>query len=232
MKKLVELTETSGLQKRSYQMTIPVIICSVIIGIFIADYLVTWGPLQSMKTAISEFQGTVTNMVNLYAIAVLYIVNFSRIARYRRTQRREVFIAAVVLGTSIFLALFFLSQPGYETAPASGIVQSTIVGALTNGLFAMRYAMVIYWVVKRITQFRTVERVAQLVVWTVIAWRDTPIFVSAMPWLLPVGDWLRAVLYTGAQRGLLISISIATIVLALRALLGREKGIIDLETVI
>jgi hypothetical protein len=59
--------------------------------------------------------------------------------------------------------------------------------------------------------------------------RDTPILVAAVPGIDTVVDWMLATLYTGSLRGVLITVCVGSLVLAMRALIGREPGLIEAE---
>ncbi len=56
-----------------------------------------------------------------------------------------------------------------------------------------------------------------------------PILVQTVPGIDTFVDWLRTTLYTGALRGVLVTVAVGSFVLSLRALVGREPGLIEAE---
>jgi hypothetical protein len=108
-------------------------------------------------------------------------------------------------------------------------VNSVLQGSCTYGLFLARYGMMYYWVLRRFCEFRTIDRIAQLAIWFLWTFRDMPILVQLVPGIDTFVDWLRQTLYTGALRGVLITVAVGSFVLSLRALIGREPGLIEAE---
>jgi hypothetical protein len=224
------MTEQAGmLQKRFYQRTLALFVCSLFVGVYIGATILEWGPLDFVYDAFQSGYGMVKNVVQLYAAFILYLGAARTMVNYRNYQRSFVVRGATILVFSALLAAFYLTQPGMENSPIVSQVNSVLQGSCTHGLYLARYGMMYYWVLRRFCEFRTVDRIAQLAIWFLWTFRDIPILVSFVPGIDTFVDWLRQTLYTGALRGVLITVAVGSFVLSLRALIGREPGLIEAE---
>jgi hypothetical protein len=171
----------------------------------------------------------VKNVVQLYAAFVLYLGAARMLVNHRNYSRSFVVRAGTIIIFSIILAAFYLTQPEMENSALVSQVNSVLQGSCTYGLFLARYGMMYYWVLRRFCEFRTIDRIAQLAIWFLWTFRDMPILVQLVPGIDTFVDWLRQTLYTGALRGVLITVAVGSFVLSLRALIGREPGLIEAE---
>jgi hypothetical protein len=221
--------QASMLQKRFYQRTLALFVCSLFVGVYIGSSILAWDPLQFVYNTFQDGYGMVKNVVQLYAAFVLYLGAGRMLVNHRNYSRSFVVRAATIIAFSIVLAAFYLTQPEMENSAIASQVNSVLQGSCTYGLFLARYGMMYYWVLRRFCEFRTIDRIAQLAIWFLWVFRDMPILVSFVPGIDTFVDWLRLTLYTGALRGVLITVAVGSFVLSLRALIGREPGLIEAE---
>jgi hypothetical protein len=224
------MTEQVGmLQKRFYQRTLALFVCSLFVGVYIGSSILAWDPLQFVYNAFQDGYGMVKNVVQLYAAFVLYLGAARMLVNYRNYSRSFVVRGATIIVFSLILAAFYLTQPEMENSAIVSQVNSVLQGSCTYGLFLARYGMMYYWVLRRFCEFRTIDRIAQLAIWFLWMFRDMPMLVGVVPGIDTFVDWLRQTLYTGALRGVLITVAVGSFVLSLRALIGREPGLIEAE---
>jgi hypothetical protein len=221
--------QASMLQKRFYQRTLALFVCSLFVGVYIGASILAWDPLQFVYNAFQDGYGMVKNVVQLYAAFVLYLGAARMLVNHRNYSRSFVVRAGTIIIFSIILAAFYLTQPEMENSALVSQVNSVLQGSCTYGLFLARYGMMYYWVLRRFCEFRTIDRIAQLAIWFLWTFRDMPILVQLVPGIDTFVDWLRQTLYTGALRGVLITVAVGSFVLSLRALIGREPGLIEAE---
>jgi hypothetical protein len=221
--------QASMLQKRFYQRTLALFVCSLFVGVYIGASILAWDPLAFVYNAFQDGYGMVKNVVQLYAAFVLYLGAARMLVNHRNYSRSFVVRAATIIIFSIILAAFYLTQPDMENSALVSQVNSVLQGSCTYGLFLARYGMMYYWVLRRFCEFRTIDRIAQLAIWFLWTFRDMPILVQLVPGIDTFVDWLRQTLYTGALRGVLITVAVGSFVLSLRALIGREPGLIEAE---
>lgn len=217
------------MSKRLYQRFGALFVCSLFVGVYIGNSFIDWEPVQFIYTAFQGGYGMVKNVVELYAAVVLYLGAARMMVNYKSYSRTFVVRGATIIIFSVMLAIFFLTQPNYHESDLSSLVNNVLQGSASNGLFLARYGMMYYWLLRRFCEFRSIDRIAQLAIWFMWTWRDMPILVQTVPGIDTFVDWLRQTLYTGALRGVLVTVAVGSFVLSLRALIGREPGLIEAE---
>ena len=214
--------------RRLYQRILPLFVCSLFVGVFIGQTVIDWEPWDFVYTVFQETQGMVVLMVQIFAAFILYYGKVRSITRYRTEERTLLVRNITILVFAAFLSWFFWSTGGHESVQASAVVP-IIQGSCQRGLFFARYGMMYYWVLRRFSEFRTIDRIAQLGMWFLIAIRGTNAIIVPYPFLIEAIDWVRFTLYTGALNGVLFTVACGAIIISIRALLGREPGLIEME---
>jgi hypothetical protein len=199
------------------------------VGVYIVHDIVNVGVIEFVYIAFAETQSIIRVVVQLFAAFILYYGSLRHMIYRTGVERTMLWRDATILVFSAILGGFILTQPGQETSTLVSAVNSVLQGSCTYGLFVARYGMMYYWVLRRFCEFRTIDRLVQLVTWFLIMFRDTPILVAAVPGIDTAVDWMLATLYTGSLRGVLITVCVGSLVLAMRALIGREPGLIEAE---
>ncbi|MHA2069184.1 MAG: hypothetical protein ACXABY_32900 [Candidatus Thorarchaeota archaeon] len=223
------MTETRVLSsKRLYQRIGPLFVCAVFVGVFIGQTIIDWAPMDYLYTVFQDTQGMVQMMVQLFAAFVLYYGKVRSLANYKNIERTLLIRNITILAFAAFLSWFFWSTGGHESVQASAVVP-IIQGSAQRGLFFARYGMLYYWVLRRFSEFRTIDRIAQLVMWFLLAIRGTNAIIVPYPILIDWIDWVRFTLYTGALNGVLFTVACGAVIISIRAFLGREPGLIEME---
>jgi len=223
------MSETRVLSsRRLYQRIGPLFVCAVFVGVFIGNDIVEWAPMEWVYDVFQETQGMVQMMVQLFAAFVLYYGKIRSLGRYKTLERTMLVRNIVILAFAAFLSWFFWSTGGHESLQASAVVP-IIQGSAQRGLFFARYGMLYYWVLRRFSEFRTIDRIAQLVMWFLLAIRGTNAIIVPYPFLIEFIDWVRFTLYTGALDGVLFTVAAGAVIISIRSFLGREPGLIEME---
>lgn len=214
--------------RRIYQRIGPLFVCAVFVGVFIGQEMIAFEPLKFVYDTFQKTQGMVVLMVQVFAAFILYYGKIRSLTRWRTEERTLLIRNIVILAFAGFLSWFFWSTGGHESLQASAIVP-IIQGSCQRGLFLARYGMMYYWVLRRFSEFRTIDRIAQLAMWFLLAIRGTNAIIVPYPYLIEVIDWVRFTLYTGALDGVLFTVACGAIIISIRSLIGREPGLIEME---
>jgi len=215
--------------RRVYTRIGALFVASLFVGVFIADSILAWDPLNLVYRTFQETQSMVVLMIQVFSVLVLYLNASTNLINWRSQERTMNVRNATIIVFSLVLAGFFISQPSMEQATISGAVNTVLQGACEYGLFLGRYGMMYYWVLRRFSEFRTIDRIMQLVTWFLWTIRDAPVVLSWVPFVGPVVDWLRITVYSGILQGVLFTVACGAMVIAMRVLIGREPGIIEAE---
>lgn len=226
------MTETAPVltSRRLYQRTLPLFVCALFVGVFIGQTIIKWDPLDTVYRAFQDTNAMVIMMIQIFAAFTLYYGKVRSAARYRTEERTLLIRNITILVFSAFLSWFFWSTGGHESIEASTVVP-IIQGSCQRGLFFARYGMMYYWVLRRFAEFRTIDRIAQLFMWFLLAIRGTNAIIVPFPILIEWIDWVRFTWYTGALNGVLFTVACGALIITIRAILGKEPGLIEMEVV-
>jgi hypothetical protein len=214
--------------RRLYQRIGPLFVCAVFVGVFIGQTIIDWEPWDFVYNVFQDTQGMVQIMVQLFAAFILFYGKIRSVTRYRTEERTLLVRNITILVFGVFLSWFFWSTGGHESVEASAVVP-IIQGSCQRGLFFARYGMMYYWVLRRFSEFRTIDRIAQLGMWFLLTIRGTNALIVPYPFLIEWIDWVRFTLYAGALNGVLFTVACGAVIISIRALLGREPGLIEME---
>jgi hypothetical protein len=226
---MTEVAEVGLSARRIYTRIGALFVAALFVGVFVGDTLISWNPLNQVYRAFQETQSMVNLMIQVFSVLVLYLNATTNLISWRTQPRTMNVRNATIIVFSLVLAGFFLSDPLMEQSPLSGSVNTVLQGACEYGLFLGRYGMMYYWVLRRFGEFRTIDRIMQLVTWFMWTIRDNPIVLSWVPFMGPIVDWVRATFYTGLLQGVLFTVACGALIIAMRVLIGREPGIIEAE---
>jgi hypothetical protein len=67
--------------------------------------------------------------------------------------------------------------------------------------------------------------------WFLLAIRGTNAIIVPFPILIEWIDWVRFTCYTGALNGVLFTVACGALIITIRAILGKEPGLIEMEVV-
>jgi hypothetical protein len=233
----MDLTEPASIKpvsvmsKRTYQRQIPLFIVSVVGAIFIAEYFTgnpeakVASPLTPLTAELSLW-GTI-----IYAFTLLF--GYVGLLRYqaRRVQQRKTTRLAVLGGTCIGAATIFtilgIVSPGGITGSQYQLWYTYIVAYAGGGMYTA-------WVHHPYNSYRyfrltSIESATMFLCWILICLRELSMFVAIWEPFYAIGTWVEGVPNTAVQRAALAAYGVGAIVLALRALVWKEPGLVEME---
>lgn len=220
------------MSKIIYQRTIPTFIVSIIAGIFIVEYFApTFVPLQDLTTELTLWGTILYSCSLLYGIVILIMTMLRRAQRRRSgkfTGWRAVAMSATCLGTALIYTLIALGTGG-TTSVTFRFWYTFIIAYAAGGMYTA-------WVHHpynsyRYFRFTSVESGLMFLAWLFISFRELSSIVAVWPPFYDIGTWIEGVPNTAAQRAMLATTGLGAIVLGIRALVGREPGMIEVEAV-
>lgn len=227
------MTQTvSFASKRFYQRQIPLVILSVLAGILMVQYFAPKGtPLDAVQKEILSANATVFLMTQLFGVATLILWRSRSL--YRRTGARTQQVSNVVFwGTYIVFIIIGLGDP---VKLHGGTFYSTVyvatVGALSTAATGIKFLHHAFWTFRLFAAAASLESMVLLLAWLLTYMRELSFFVFIFPPMALIGDWIEMFPFAAASRALLLSTAVGACIIAARALLGREPGLIDMEMV-
>lgn len=221
-----------SLSKLFYQRTIPTFIVSIVAGIFIVEYFLPENPpLVTLTTELTLWGTIIYSCSLLYGIIILVMLMIRR-AETRRsgkfTGTRAVIMSATCLGTIVVFTLIALVT-GSTTNPDFQFWYTYVVAYAAGGFYSA-------WVHHpynsyRYFRFSSIESSLMFITWLFISFRELSSIVAIWPPFYDIGTWIEGVPNTAAQRAMLATTGLGAIVLGVRAIVGKEPGMIEVEAV-
>jgi hypothetical protein len=142
---------------------------------------------------------------------------------------RLLFKSAIVLAT-------FIIMLGIGFVEGQGNAGPTFTFWYSNLIAMAGVGTVLEWISHysspaRMFKVTSIESAAMMAVWFFITLREMATVVVFFPQIEAIGDWIMKTPYMASNRGVMIAAGIGIVILAVRALVGKEPGLIEMEVV-
>jgi len=219
------------MSKSIYQRQIPLFLIAVIAGVFIVEYfLIPIDPLKALKDELLAWG------VNMSAVAIIFgqvmlLIWHGRVlsrAGERKETRRRLFESGVFVGGFIAFGLLALSDPKTISGDLFTALYLAFVMKFSQGIGSCGWPAQVN-AVFRMFKVTSLETLTIATVYIVTWLRYLTAFTAFVPGIVPVVDWIIAVPHAAAQRAGLIGSAVGAIIIGIRALVGKEPGLMEYE---
>jgi len=215
------------MSKATYQMKIPVFIVSVLMGIYLVEQFTKMTALTNVKKQL-DLWGTI-----ILATVFLFGYTFSVIGRVRSLNKarhnpfnKTTFASVVVLVVFAIFVLVILTQ-GISSRMYSLLYQY-LPGYVTPTGFHGYYDLYLLY---RLFRFSDIYVILYFGVVIFRFLTDISVVSYYFPILYDMRQWIEYVPHNAAYQATLFAGGVGLIILGVRALVGREPGLIELEKV-
>lgn len=221
------LTVSRGITKSTYQRTIPTFLVSVLAGILIIHYFApTTAEFDSVHAEITQWGTILTAIAFIYGYISILMIHARRLIMRKATQR-ELFGSVVLFGSFLAIMAIYFFVPGGIESELSGNWQFFLISYATMAV-GVDWAFHPFACV-RMFRVTSIEAAVMFISWLIGCLSVLPVWTLYIPDLGPMGDWIGAIPMTATQRAALACTAVSSIVLAVRALVGKEPGLIEVE---
>lgn len=200
-----------------------ILICGVLV---IVPFFFPHPTLDAVKAELGNWAVIIQN-VTIF-LGLIYM-SFSQ----WRTLQRDRSLSGYITFISPYAALVLFI--GTATA-FPGYINSSQYQWLYQNIYRSQVAMYVslplfycYSAAYRAFTVRSIEAFALMLGGMLYTLRQIPLFVYIFPALLPIGEWVMLVPNVGGGRGAVIAVGLASIVVGLRTLAGREVTTIEVR---
>jgi len=185
--------------------------------IMLADYTLTYSPLQDLSKMLNHTVGVILN----FSVLVGVVYQCYRHGRFISERRRNWDSSVIVW----VIFIIFLITAAYQTTSGEiyrALYNGIIVPAhwATEGFIIFLFFSATY----RGYRVRSVESLFMVILAVICLVSAAPATRSLFGVILsPLFDWLVGILMTGVSRGLNITIFIGSIAFMVRAIIGKER---------
>jgi hypothetical protein len=196
---------------------IPLLILAVSGIIVLADNFIAVDALKIASDSLQKWAviivgfATGVGVINLARLHLRHVI--------RQTKERNQWIFSAVLLIIMFVVLLAGLFGGTENP-----VYRFGFDSIYTPTNATIYALLAFWIVSaayRAMRARSIEAFLLLVVAFIIMMKDTPLFLTRLPVIGDIANWINNVLMIGGNRGLIITGALGLIILGIRTLTGR-----------
>jgi hypothetical protein len=218
------------MSKRVYQRQIPLLLVSIISGLFIAEYFLVYEPLSMIKKELTEWGTIISLFILLFGNLMLLASHIRRLGQRDRIPGKEYFRSVVlIIFVIVFFALAFGSGPQLTSGALFALVWTNVYGIMGIGIAVGHHTFFTWHAIKRIITLRTLDVAVLLITTFFSLFMYITSAVATFPTLLVIAEWIKATPNTSAQRAALLAAAVGGIVLGIRALVMRETGLIEAE---
>ncbi|MEM2922391.1 MAG: hypothetical protein QXF26_08770 [Candidatus Bathyarchaeia archaeon] len=224
------MSSSKKLTKRVYQFQIPLFLVSVIAGIIIAEYFTMIPTLTALKDELTLWGTIVAAFTLMFAFTVLLWSNIRRSVR-RGERLRDRVRSLVLLAIFIVFSIVALSDPVKLTGSEMfSLLYTNTIGLASYGMLIGMHLVFTWAAIKKMQVLPNIETFIMFVFFVFEIFAEA---MTVMPALWsPFGDigvWIKTVPNMVGQRAAVAAAGIGGVILALRALVWREPGLIELE---
>jgi len=216
-------------QTKIYRRTIPVFVVSFFMAITLADYYQPKMPIISpLTTTFLAWASMIALLQLAFGYATLVRLHGTRLAGMGATGwTRPIFKSIVVLATFVIFLIIGAMDPRTSNSATfvfwySNLVSMAGVGATLEWISH-------YSSPARMFKITSLESATMFVTWLLCCLREMPSVVVYVSQFEQIGDWIMKVPYMASNRGVMIAAGVGIVILSVRALIGQEPGLIEME---
>ena len=136
-----------------------------------------------------------------------------------------VVFSLLLVGMSIMYANWSTMQLGI-THPSYVWWYNGFYGAQSQAFYGLMF-LYLMSASYRMLRFRNLEASILLLSGIIYTLRNTSIFNLYFPWMMPLGEWINNIGYTGGYNAALICMAFGSLLIGCRQLLGRERTAVE-----
>jgi hypothetical protein len=205
---------------------VPVFLVSVLTTVIVIEYFVVkYPPLTAAKDELLLWGAIIYSFVMLFGYTMLILHHLRQMRE--RGRGRLAYLSGIKLGTLGAFVLLGLLSPGGADGSQYRTLYSYIVGYAAAGMYTA-------WVhhpynVYRFFRPTSVQSTIMFLTWLFLVFRELSVIVAVYPPLYDIGTWIESVPNAAAQRAALAAAGVGTLILGVRAIVGKEPGLIEME---
>ena len=208
----------------NYKSLVPQILLSAIIIMVLLEYVLPVGPLAAVKNEL-------TLWLTLIGSFTFFVAGTTLVLKYSRDLIRTRKLSSVHFYAIEFFVVF-LSYIGisFLTGGPSGKSYTYLYTNLQGQLMQAGWVIMAFlepWAAYKAFQFRSIEAIILAITGFTYLLFNAPSISAAIPIIGTFANWIINVPSLAGTRGATIALAVGAILLALRMLTGKERGLTD-----
>jgi hypothetical protein len=210
------------MSQRTIRRQIPLALTFIVGIIITANWFIDAAPLNDLSNTITNFNTVMVAFMMGFAGVNILMIHTRRIQKNMSSGNTiDIFYSALLLGSLIIWTAVGIFM---------GRSSDTYQWLYTNfnlPLSSTAYAATLFYLASatyRVIRARSTETTILVVVSIVVIMGNMPMFVTYIPALMTVKNWLAEVVVTAAYRAITIGVGLGGILMGVRTLLAMETG--------
>lgn len=212
-----------------YRRQIPILVVSFFMAVLLIEYYAVKTPvITDLSSQFLSWGAIIAILQLLFGYLTLMRMHVRRISQYRSEgYNRLIYKSVIVMATFVAMLAIGLYEGKGNAGPMFTFWYSNIIAMAGVGT-------VLEWISHysspaRMFKITSPESFVMLAVWFFIVLREMATMVVFFPQIEVIGDWIMKTPYMASNRGVMIAAGIGIVILAIRALVGKEPGLIEME---
>jgi hypothetical protein len=214
---------------RIYRRQIPIFVVSFFMAVLLIDYYAPKLPIISPVSSTFLAWGAMIALIQLsFGYLTLLRMHVERASRAQSEGfNQRTFKTIIVLATFVIMTVIGIYEGRGNAGPSFLFWYSNLVAMAGVGT-------VLEWISHysspaRMFKITSLESGAMFLTWLLVCFREMPTVVVLFPFTESIGDWIMKTPYMASNRGVMIAAGIGIVILAVRALVGKEPGLVEME---
>lgn len=210
------------MSQRTIRRQIPLALTFIVGIIITANWFMDITPLNDLSNTITNFNTVMVAFMMGFAGVNILMIHTRRVQRnMSQGNMLDVFFSVLLMGSLIVWTAIGIFM---------GRSSDTYQWLYTNfnlPLSSTAYAATLFYLASatyRVIRARSTETTILVVVSVVVIMGNMPMFVTYIPALMTVKNWLADIVVTAAYRAITIGVGLGGILMGVRTLLAMETG--------
>jgi hypothetical protein len=216
-----------AISRRMYQRTVPIFLVSILAGIFLVEYFIAYEPLTGLTGELSVWGSIITAGTVLFGNVAVILIKGRQLSGERTSK--ETFDIVVFLGAVALFVILGLSNPDTISSETFLLLYTPTMSMMSTTLWTNAHLYYVWATIQRLVRVRSLELFVLALATVLLIFYNTPVTVTVVPQFNPIGEWIVTVLNKAVQRATAACLAVGGIVIMVRALAGKEPGLIEME---
>jgi len=206
-----------------YKRNVPQYLLTLIILVFLIEFALPEGPLTIVKNELTLWLTLIASFTFFIAAVTLII----RYAKNLTEKKNTINILYAIEFFVIFVAYIGIALfAGGISGDSYKWLYTTLHGNLSQAAWVL-YVFLEPWAAYKAFQLRSKESIILAITGLTYILYLAPSIPAVVPAIGTFANWIVNVPAKGGARGAIITMGVGALLLALRMLTGKEKGIVD-----
>ena len=216
--------------RRFYQRVIPLFVIAFFTGLLIIQYFVAYQPLKDTVDEMNRWGNIISAFAMLMATIYLIYFNGAALSRgIRKGSFNAAFPGAAFLVVYLVLVVIALSDPNLTRGTLFTLVNTPINTALYTAIYFSGELMATWMALVRLGPIRNLEGSVLFAGFFLYSLTQLNFLFAVYPQVVDLQNWFLNVEQAAVMRSVVGAAGVGSLILALRALVGKEPGLVEME---